>query len=95
MSNKISGNRGNNFETNMNSVNANYNLDSRYEDLVVNEDDRAEGSKPADFFHTEYMRQRNLIHWKKVQNVIGTNEINSLKHHNKDDKLYQNSQYLD
>jgi len=56
MSNKISGNRGNNFETNMNSVNANYNLDSRYEDLVVNEDDRAEGSKPADFFHTEYMR---------------------------------------
>lgn len=52
MNNKTSGNR-NNLETNMNSVNANYNLDSRYEDLVVNEDDRAEGSKPADFFHTE------------------------------------------
>jgi len=51
----MTGNRASNFENNINSVNTNYNLDSRYEDLLVNEDDRAEGSKPS-IFHSEYMR---------------------------------------
>lgn len=76
---------------NLNAVNANQNLDNRYEE-VVNEDDRAEGSKPADFFHTEYMRYRNLIHWKKVQNVVNTSELKSFKANNtmnQKDKLYQ------